>query len=61
MEDSKEITLRELAELVQHMRHNQKRFFNTHKTDALLKARELEKEVDAICNKITSKQLNLFG
>jgi len=39
---------REYVQFVATLRHNQRRWFNTHKPDALQISRKMEKELDAL-------------
>lgn len=60
IENSKEITIKEFAELVKQMRHNQRRYFAQRRPEILETCKKLEKEVDAIVSKITDAQMKLF-
>ena len=60
IENSKEITINEFAELVKQMRHNQRRYFAQRRPEILETCKKLEKEVDAIVAKITDTQMKLF-
>lgn len=60
IENSEEITIKEFAELVKQMRHNQRRYFAQRRPEILGTCKKLEKEVDAIVAKITDTQMKLF-
>jgi hypothetical protein len=60
IENPREITLEEFAELVRQMRHNQRRYFAQHRPEILETCKRLEHEVDAIVAKLTDKQMKLF-
>lgn len=60
IENSKEITIKEFAELVKQMRHNQRRYFLQRRPEILETCKKLEKEVDSIVSKITDAQMKLF-
>lgn len=60
IENSKEITIKEFAELVKQMRYNQRRYFAQRRPEILETCKKLEKEVDAIVAKITDTQMKLF-
>lgn len=50
----------EYVEFVAQMRHNQRRYFNTRKPDALELSKQMEKELDKLNEKLLDKQLKLF-
>jgi hypothetical protein len=60
IENPREITLEEFAELVRQMRHNQRRYFAQRRPEILAICKKLESEVDAIIAKMFDKQMKLF-
>lgn len=60
IENPREITLEEFAELVRQMRHNQRRYFAQRRPEILETCKRLEHEVDVIVAKLTDKQMKLF-
>lgn len=54
------ITLEFFAELVNRMRHQQRRYFATRNKEVLMESKKLEAQVDAILNKMYDRQIKLF-
>lgn len=54
------ITLEFFAELVNRMRHQQRRYFATKSKEVLMECKKSEAQVDAILNKMYDKQIKLF-
>lgn len=55
-----EITLDFLADMVERMRHQQRRYFATRSPEVLQEAKRLEAQVDAVIAKMHDKQMTLF-
>lgn len=55
-----EQTLLSLATLVREMRDLQKRFFKQHDYQLLARCKQLEKQVDEVCEDICDQQPKLF-
>ena len=55
-----EITLEYFADLVEKMRHQQRRYFATRDKQVLIESKALEMRVDLIIARMKDKQLSLF-
>ena len=55
------MTVEELAELVKRMRAFQDAYFKHRNQADLRKAKELERQVDAACNRLLDKRPRLFA
>lgn len=51
---------REYVEFVAELRHNQRRYFATHKPDALARSKEMERALDDLNARLLDKQLSIF-
>ena len=60
IENPGKITLKEFAELIRQMRHNQRRYFAQRRPEILETCKRLEGEVDAVIAKMFDKQLKMF-
>lgn len=53
-------TFKQYVEYVNVMRHNQKRWFSSHKPDALEISKKMEKELDAFNGRLLNPVPSLF-
>ena len=60
MSDFTPDTMKQYVEYVNVMRHNQKRWFSTHKPDALELSRKMEKELDDFNGRLLNPVPSLF-
>ena len=60
IENPDKITLKEFAELVRQMRHNQRRYSAQRRPEILETCKKLESQVDAVIAKMFDKQLRIF-
>jgi len=60
MSDFTPDTMKQYVEFVNCMRHNQKRWFRTKKSDALEISRQMEKELDDFNGRLLNPIPNLF-
>ena len=60
MSDFTPDTMKQYVEFVNCMRHNQKRWFSTHKPDALELSKKMEKELDDFNGRLLNPVPGLF-
>lgn len=53
-------TFKEFVQFVADMRLNQRRWFASHNVEALAIAKDMERELDALTNKLLDIQMRLF-
>lgn len=60
IENFSKITYEEFVSLVKQMRHNQRRYFAQRRPEILETCKSLERQVDAIIDKMTDTQTSMF-